>query len=90
MIPPFSSSVTSILTTLSRKFDRVTIFHRYISTTTPLMMAKSYKIAKISDLKDGQMKEITLPGTEDKILLSRIQGNFYATGNRCTRTLYSI
>jgi apoptosis-inducing factor 3 len=49
-------------------------------------MAKSFKVAKISDLKDGQMKEIDIPGAEGKILLSKVKGSFYATGNKCTRT----
>jgi apoptosis-inducing factor 3 len=42
-------------------------------------------VAKASELKDGQMKEVEIPGTEGKILLSRVKGNFYATGSRCTR-----
>jgi len=48
-------------------------------------MTKSYKVAKISELKDGQMKEVEIPGTEGKVLLSRVKGSFYATGARCTR-----
>ena len=49
-------------------------------------MTKSYTIAKVSDLKDGQMKEVEIPGTDGKVLLSRVKGNFYATGAKCTRT----
>ena len=50
-------------------------------------MTKTFKVAKVSELKDGQMKEVEIPGTEGKILLSRVKGNFYATGSRCTRKL---
>ena len=49
-------------------------------------MTKSYKVAKVSELKDGQMKEVEIPGTEGKVLLSRVKGSFYATGAKCTRT----
>lgn len=52
-------------------------------------MSKSFKVAKASDLKDGQMKEVEIPGTEGKVLLSKIKGQFYATGNKCTRTPFS-
>ena len=48
-------------------------------------MTKTFKVAKVSELKDGQMKEVEIPGTEGKILLSRVKGSFYATGSRCTR-----
>ena len=48
-------------------------------------MTKSFKVGKLSDLQDGQMKEVSIPGTDGKILLSRVQGKFYATGNACTR-----
>lgn len=50
-------------------------------------MTKTFKVAKVSELKDGQMKEVEIPGAEGKILLSRVKGNFYATGSRCTRKL---
>jgi len=36
------------------------------------------------------MKEIELPDTGGKILLSRIQGKYYATGARCTRMSHSL
>jgi apoptosis-inducing factor 3 len=52
-------------------------------------MTKIFKVAKVSELKDGQMKEVGIPGTEGKILLSRIKGSFYATGSKCTRKLPS-
>jgi apoptosis-inducing factor 3 len=48
-------------------------------------MTKIFKVAKVSDLKDGQMKEVEIPGTEGKVLLSRVKGSFYATGSKCTR-----
>jgi apoptosis-inducing factor 3 len=50
-------------------------------------MTKTFKVANVSELKDGQMKEVEIPGTEGKILLSRVKGSFYATGSRCTRKL---
>ena len=56
------------------------------SVTIP-KMTKTFKVAKVSELKDGQMKEVEIPGTERKILLSRVKGSFYATGSRCTRKL---
>jgi predicted regulator of Ras-like GTPase activity (Roadblock/LC7/MglB family) len=65
--------------------SRVSALTRAISTQ--VNMAQSYKVVKVSELKDGQMKEVAIPGTQDKILLSRIQGSFYATGSRCTRIL---
>ncbi len=39
-------------------------------------------IAKISELKDGEMKRMSIDGTD--VLLSRINGNFYALGASCT------
>jgi nitrite reductase/ring-hydroxylating ferredoxin subunit len=57
------------------------------SLTAPFTAApKTFKIAKVSDLKDGQMKEVEIPGADGKVLLSRVKGNFYATGAKCTRT----
>jgi len=53
-------------------------------------MTKSYKVAKVSEMKDGQMKEVEIPGTEGKVLLSRVKGSFYATGAKCTRTSPSL
>jgi nitrite reductase/ring-hydroxylating ferredoxin subunit len=53
-------------------------------------MTNTFKVAKVSDLKDGQMKEVEIPGTDGKVLLSRVKGNIYATGNRCTRTFYIV
>ncbi|MDI6852798.1 MAG: FAD-dependent oxidoreductase [Deltaproteobacteria bacterium] len=39
-------------------------------------------IAKISDLQDGDMKEIEIAGI--KILLTRLEGKFYAVGGECS------
>ncbi len=39
-------------------------------------------VAKVSDLKDGDMKEVTVG--ETKILLTRLKGTFHAIGNVCT------
>lgn len=39
-------------------------------------------IAKVTDLQDGEMKEIELAGI--KILLSRLEGKFYAIGGECS------
>jgi predicted regulator of Ras-like GTPase activity (Roadblock/LC7/MglB family) len=37
-------------------------------------MSKSFKVAQVSELKDGQMKEVEIPGTEGKVLLSKVKG----------------
>ena len=39
-------------------------------------------VAKVSDLKDGDMKEVAVG--ETKVLLARINGVFYATAGECT------
>jgi len=39
-------------------------------------------VAKVSDLKDGEMKEVELG--EGKVLLVKDKGQIYATGNKCT------
>lgn len=86
MTPPSSSSLSTILTSITRPaLSRLTLLTRHFSTPSQVKMTKSFKVAKISDLKDGQMKEIEIPGAEGSILLSRVQGSFYATGNKCTR-----
>jgi hypothetical protein len=77
-----TSSIGSILTSLTR----LNLLYRHFSTTSA-RMTKTFKVAKVSDLKDGQMKEVEIPGTDGKVLLSRVKGDFYATGNRCTRTI---
>jgi len=45
-------------------------------------MAKEAVVAKVSDLKDGDMKEVVVG--ETKVLLARINGVFYATAGECT------
>lgn len=39
-------------------------------------------IAKVTDLQDGEMKEIDIAGI--KILLTRLKGRFYAVGGECS------
>ena len=79
-----SSITTAILNTFTKPLNRLFPIRRHIITTSP-RMTKSFKVAKISDLKDGQMKEVEIPGADGKVLLSKVEGNFYATGARCTR-----
>lgn len=43
---------------------------------------KEIAIAKINDLKDGQMRQIAVE--DSQILLSKVDGKFYATGAFCT------
>jgi NADPH-dependent 2,4-dienoyl-CoA reductase/sulfur reductase-like enzyme/nitrite reductase/ring-hydroxylating ferredoxin subunit len=45
------------------------------------MPEAEYVVAKTTDLKDGQMKPITVGNT--KILLVRLDGTFYAIGSSC-------
>ncbi len=45
------------------------------------MFVKSVAVARVSDLKDGEMKEVSLDGTP--ILLARVAGEFYALGAHC-------
>jgi len=66
--------------------NRLKLIARHISATPPRSMTKTFKVAKVSELKDGQMKEVEIPGTDGKVLLSKVKGQFYATGARCTRT----
>jgi apoptosis-inducing factor 3 len=40
------------------------------------------KVAKINDLQDGEMRQVVVGKT--KVLLVRLQGNFYAIGGECT------
>lgn len=46
------------------------------------MSKKYFPVAKVSDLKDGQMKQISADGTD--VLLVRVDGKFYAMGAFCT------
>jgi hypothetical protein len=80
-----TSSISTVLHTLNRSFNRLNLLRRQISFSYP-RMTQTYKVAKVDDLKDGQMKEVEIPGTEGKVLLSRVKGNYYATGSKCTRT----
>jgi hypothetical protein len=84
-----TSSISKILTSFSKPLFRLNLLHRRFSTA-PLRMPKTFKVAKVSDLKDGQMKEVEIPGTDGKVLLSRVKGNIYATGNKCTRTSHIL
>ncbi|KAI8920504.1 hypothetical protein BC831DRAFT_479339 [Entophlyctis helioformis] len=43
---------------------------------------QEYVVAKVNDLKDGEMKEVTL-GSAGKALLSKVDGRFYATSHLC-------
>ncbi|CAG8730649.1 21360_t:CDS:10, partial [Dentiscutata erythropus] len=42
-----------------------------------------YKVAKISDIGDGQLKEFTVGGNI-RILLARVNGQIHATSHKCT------
>ena len=46
------------------------------------MNHREFAVAKLSDLKDGEMKQVEAGGTE--ILLARIADTFYAVGAHCT------
>lgn len=45
-----------------------------------------YLVGEVTDLENGQMKEVVVevPGKNYKVLLSKIQGQFYATSHLCT------
>lgn len=45
-----------------------------------------YLVGEVTDLENGQMKEVAVevPGKNYKVLLSKIQGQFYATSHLCT------
>src|SRR5512139_301481 len=45
-------------------------------------MSKEIMIAKVSDLQDGEMKEVEVEGL--KILLTRLEGTFFAIGGECS------
>ena len=40
------------------------------------------KVAKVKDIQDGEMREVVVG--ETKVLLSRLQGKYYAIGGECT------
>ena len=44
-------------------------------------MAELQKIATVNELKNGDMKQVDLPGKE--ILLARVNDRYYAVNNRC-------
>ncbi len=46
------------------------------------MSANFIPIAKVTDLANGEMKQVTVAGTE--ILLTRVEDQFYAVGAHCT------
>ncbi len=50
---------------------------------TDFMSIRNITVAKINELADNEMKEITLDG-DNKILLSKYMGKYYATGAKCT------
>jgi nitrite reductase/ring-hydroxylating ferredoxin subunit len=84
---PSPTTIHTIIKTLTKQSLNHHLFPRPFSTTTTTM-AKTFKVAKTSDLKDGQMKEVDIPGAEGKVLLSRVKGEFYATGAKCTRRYF--
>ena len=45
------------------------------------MPTSSHDVAAVSDLQDGEMKEVDVDGT--KILLARVDGRFFATSAHC-------
>jgi len=46
------------------------------------MAIEKIKVASTADLKDGSMKEVDFK--DQKVLLSKVKGQFYATGAKCT------
>ncbi len=44
---------------------------------------KEVRIGNVNDIKNGEMKSVKI-GDEEEILLTKIEGNFYATGAHCT------
>jgi apoptosis-inducing factor 3 len=47
-----------------------------------IMNEREFAVAKLSELKDGEMKQVAAGGTE--ILLARVSGKCYAVGAHCT------
>ena len=47
------------------------------------MGLKEFKAANVNDLKDGEMKAVSIGGGKD-ILLTRIDANYYTIGAHCT------
>lgn len=46
-------------------------------------MSKSYEVGSVSDLKDGEKKEVELENGS-KVLLAKLNGKFLATSSNCT------
>ena len=46
------------------------------------MNEREFAVAKLSDLKDGEMKQVDAGGTE--VLVARVNGHCYAVGAHCT------
>lgn len=47
------------------------------------IMSQSYQVGSVSDLKDGEKKEVELDNGS-KILLAKVNGKFLATSSNCT------
>lgn len=47
------------------------------------LMSQSYQVASVSDLQDGEKKEVELENGA-KILLAKLNGKFLATSANCT------
>ncbi|KAJ3117868.1 hypothetical protein HDU96_005245 [Phlyctochytrium bullatum] len=47
------------------------------------MASFEVEVASVGDLKDGEMKEISLGDGRGKVLLSKIKGEFFATSHLC-------
>ncbi|HSP86631.1 MAG TPA: FAD-dependent oxidoreductase [Ignavibacteriaceae bacterium] len=48
-----------------------------------MMSLKEFKVAKVNDLKNGEMKAVSIRKDEE-ILLTKIDGNYFALGAKCT------
>lgn len=51
------------------------------SVSATRMAIEKIKVASTADLKDGSMKEVDFK--DQKVLLSKVKGQFYATGSKC-------
>ncbi|KAI8584148.1 hypothetical protein K450DRAFT_218397 [Umbelopsis ramanniana AG] len=67
----------------------LSLTRRYITRTSPTlhftirtMAIAKHVVAKESDLKDGEKKEVKIG--ETPVLLSKVKGSYYATSARCT------
>ncbi|ORY86981.1 hypothetical protein BCR37DRAFT_376319 [Protomyces lactucae-debilis] len=60
---------------------------RILQSTSARRMSTStqeYLVAKTSDLKDNEKKEVNVPGTEHKVLLIKQNDKYFATSPKCT------